>query len=944
MDHRHATVSQRDNGMINLSPLRPMRALQMEHAHNPNLVKQFAELSTSFRAWRPVRGDGNCYYRAVLCAWLERTVALGSLDHMRALDALLRPHQNTPILAGSVKMVRQTLLRWIAKRSRCTSDAAVRALLAEVVDEFNKQASDHAFILCLRHLIAQHLKAHAHELVVGQADVHGGLTYESWAIAITGAKDIGDYCERFVYVMGQDAADHVQHVCPRVLHIIVRICMADRATANMQFIDYGQEPSGPLSGGYAAAEEAEPGIFLLLKPGHYDILVRDDEVGRLVDATGVGAAPASFHKSRHASEELTEEANRPALMCGDAPVFSALLSSFGKFLNVHYSDVMERLPQLLEACTEPPVDTNEKEDLLLTEPVGLGFKHSAEEDALVTRPVGNWSDPLVIATKLAWEMGQLSGPAAAAAPASDCCICMRPGATAVAECGCAYHAACLAGYIRANSRAPQDSACHLHHRAFGLAFVSPYFAHSAAPSKVCSPPVDVSGPPGSIISPSWSSDPAVFQVNDDIAMPPPTYLRMGEVALQQPPTQMEIKIAGRLLAVPLRLLPATRSDAPPLTSHVPVIVAAPCAICFCEDGVLKSLHCGSRAHAACLKKYWLEKVSVLGRTVNIHCPADGAGCTAFLTEQDLQGIIGDIDVAEAERRILEVEKQNQQLIEELGSPATQPPPTFQCAICLVEHEVEGCCTLPCQHRFCFQSLEYHFDIIVRERRLSKLTCPADGCGCDLRTEESIHILQHCLSKETYNKLFDFLARENPHIHECQHPGCEERVFLDDGGDVTDLGCPRGHRFCGNCQLGPHTGMSCQEREEQVMRERQAADAQTEHEDVWRGALAMGWKPCPRRCKFGGGVKAAEECDHVTCECGFEFCWDCGVERQVPLAHDNRWHKPSCRYHTRPSEVREAPRHVPNCPECKKLPPGVPCPFPGDDGYPRISRQSRMSRR
>ena len=31
----------------------------------------------------------------------------------------------------------------------------------------------------------------------------------------------------------------------------------------------------------------------------------------------------------------------------------------------------------------------------------------------------------------------------------------------------------------------------------------------------------------------------------------------------------------------------------------------------------------------------------------------------------------------------------------------------------------------------------------------------------------------------------------------------------------------------------------------------------------------------------------EECDHVTCECGHQFCWDCGIDRRIPLAHDNR---------------------------------------------------------
>ncbi|CAJ1351195.1 unnamed protein product [Effrenium voratum] len=96
---------------------------------------------------------------------------------------------------------------------------------------------------------------------------------------------------------------------------------------------------------------------------------------------------------------------------------------------------------------------------------------------------------------------------------------------------------------------------------------------------------------------------------------------------------------------------------------------------------------------------------------------------------------------------------------------------------------------------------------------------------------------------------------------------------------------------------------------------------------------MGWKPCPRRCRYGGGYKAQEECDHVTCECGFEFCWDCGVDRRIPLAHDNRWHKPSCRYHTCYEEVAELPRPESACPACRAACAGVCGAFPADDGFP-----------
>lgn len=349
--------------------------------------------------------------------------------------------------------------------------------------------------------------------------------------------------------------------------------------------------------------------------------------------------------------------------------------------------------------------------------------------------------------------------------------------------------------------------------------------------------------------------------------------------------------------------------------------------------MLKTLHCGYKAHVKCLHRFWFDKVTTLCRLTGIRCPAEVAGCTEDLSDCDLRGVIGAGDLAAAERCIQDVDLQNTQLIEELKRQSEEYRPMFRCAICLVDHEVEGCCTLPCQHRFCFESLAYHFEFIVRERRLSKLSCPAEGCGYSLRSADSIHIFQQCLPEGTYHKLLEFLTRDDPHIYACKWKGCEEQVFLDDGDDWSDLACPRGHRFCARCDDGPHPGITCEARRAQQERERKDEEALREQAEAWRSALDLGWKPCPRRCAYGGGYKSQEECDHVTCQCGFEFCWDCGVGRQVPLLHDNRWHKPSCRYHTKPSEVAEKPKHVPDCPECQKMRFGYPCPFPEDDGYP-----------
>jgi len=384
----------------------------------------------------------------------------------------------------------------------------------------------------------------------------------------------------------------------------------------------------------------------------------------------------------------------------------------------------------------------------------------------------------------------------------------------------------------------------------------------------------------------------------------------------------------------LRRTPAIGSRFPPMSGNLGAALGVPCVICYGEGGVLKTLHCGYKAHVSCLRSFWSQKVQTLCRLTDIPCPAEVSGCSSMLLESDLRGIVAAQDLEEAEKNIKDMDEQNLQLIDELKRQNEEYRPMFTCAICLVDHEVEGCCTLPCQHRFCFESLQYHFDIIVRERRLSKLTCPAEGCGHDLRSEDSIHIFQQCLPEETYHKLLEFLTRDDPRIVECRSLGCEERVFCEDDDDYADLTCQFGHRFCAKCENGPHPGLSCDEQLDKLNKEQ--AVQQGQHE-AWQDALTLGWKPCPRGCNYGGGYKAEEECDHVTCECGFEFCWDCGVDRQVLLAHDNRWHKPSCRYHTPIEEVAELPRFMQNCPECKKVSSDMgqclPCAYPQDDGYP-----------
>ena len=48
----------------------PMESLKNEGKFNPTFVKHIQRLSLKYVSWRRVRGDGNCYYRAVMCNYI----------------------------------------------------------------------------------------------------------------------------------------------------------------------------------------------------------------------------------------------------------------------------------------------------------------------------------------------------------------------------------------------------------------------------------------------------------------------------------------------------------------------------------------------------------------------------------------------------------------------------------------------------------------------------------------------------------------------------------------------------------------------------------------------------------------------------------------------------------------------------------------------------------
>ncbi|EYU24556.1 hypothetical protein MIMGU_mgv1a023566mg [Erythranthe guttata] len=104
---------------------------------------------------------------------------------------------------------------------------------------------------------------------------------------------------------------------------------------------------------------------------------------------------------------------------------------------------------------------------------------------------------------------------------------------------------------------------------------------------------------------------------------------------------------------------------------------------------------------------------------------------------------------------------------------------------------------------------------------------------------------------------------------CPYRDCSGLLMNDGGGDVREAECPFCNRlFCARCSVTWHSGVDCEEFSKLRFDERGREDRM-----VHELAKKNQWQRCPR-CKFF--VERKEGCLHITCRCGFQFCYACGA--------------------------------------------------------------------
>lgn len=204
-----------------------------------------------------------------------------------------------------------------------------------------------------------------------------------------------------------------------------------------------------------------------------------------------------------------------------------------------------------------------------------------------------------------------------------------------------------------------------------------------------------------------------------------------------------------------------------------------------------------------------------------------------------------------------------------------------CSICLEDinvsemHEI-----MTCRHRFCFSCMSQHVEVKLTHGCVP--SCPHEVCNIKLTVDGCKAFLSSKWVEVWTKRLEEAAIPESDKVY-CPYPNCSALMTLS-GLDrsrqacssshpfPTAIGCSECHQchkfFCIECRVPWHTGMSCQEYQRRA--------PQLHGVDAKLHLLAKNnrWKRCTK-CKHM--IELAEGCNHMTCRCGFEFCYVCGAE-------------------------------------------------------------------
>jgi hypothetical protein len=158
----------------------------------------------------------------------------------------------------------------------------------------------------------------------------------------------------------------------------------------------------------------------------------------------------------------------------------------------------------------------------------------------------------------------------------------------------------------------------------------------------------------------------------------------------------------------------------------------------------------------------------------------------------------------------------------------------------------------CEHKRNFCESCLHHYVIYKVRTFEEVHCPHDGCSAKLEPSSDFFKALPLDIQKNYKKIYQFfMISKDPNLKICPKEDCEGIIRVTgDNLMLCDI-CTRS--FCGNCLLEQHEG-ECDSHEVLFFEEN------------------LHYRRC-KKCKFI--IEKNQGCNHITCRCGYQFCYVCG---------------------------------------------------------------------
>ncbi|CAH8323392.1 unnamed protein product [Eruca vesicaria subsp. sativa] len=200
----------------------------------------------------------------------------------------------------------------------------------------------------------------------------------------------------------------------------------------------------------------------------------------------------------------------------------------------------------------------------------------------------------------------------------------------------------------------------------------------------------------------------------------------------------------------------------------------------------------------------------------------------------------------------------------------------ECLICFNDIDPERMFSIgKCNHRFCFQCVKQHVEVKLLHGMIPN--CPHDKCKCEMVIDACGKLLTPKLGDMWKQRIKENAIPVTERVY-CPYLRCSalmSKTKISESAKSLQSAYPAsGVRrcvecrglFCVDCKVPWHGKMSCTEYKK--LHPNPPAD------DVKLKSLASNkmWRQCGK-CQHM--IELSQGCNHITCRCGHEFCYNCG---------------------------------------------------------------------